>query len=895
MDFRRLGAGSTRLVLFAVCMMAFFASAAVPSYSAGLESASTGPVSAPAGELAVSTWLVAAPVAMALPALHGEAPHTMAVKDLLEQAPLDLKELWPSAGKSWHWTRSTVKWQELHIDGAVLDLAALWPSSDPEEIPRQALAAFYLEVPCFTKPSLQVECGHLLQLYLDGVKLKEKTTTEGGDQPDSLQADLDLTQGKHLVVLRALYDPNCSAAWSLKASLKVPIGSDQVSIDLSPRHTLRLRDLLDARSIGGLQLSNDGRYLAYRLASPGVPSDDRNTWWEIRATKDGHLVRSFEGENGPSSFSWLPGSEYRYSFTTAKDGKATLWVAGLDGSSTVKVLDKIERFGSYRWLSDGSGAIYTVREKGEKKHEDFKHYQNLADRWSDYRDKAYLYLAPYPAGAPQRLTAGIEATGLLDVSPDGQSVLFSRELFDKIERPFSITEYYELDVNTLQSKRILQSKWVGGAAYSPDGKTIAVQGGPEAFGRAGVDLPEGIIPNDYDEQLYLFDRATGEVKPITREFDPSIRSFSWSKSDGALYCTAETQSRILLYRFDPKKNHFEQLNTAENVTTGFALSRDGKDLAYIAESSIVPERIFVQKTQVKAKPRLLADPNGARFDLVEFGQVEDWNFTASDGTEIIGRVYYPPGFDSSTEKKWPCIVYYYGGTSPITRDFGGRYPKNYWAANGFVVYVLQPSGATGFGQEFSARHVNDWGKHAGQDILEGTKKFLAAHEFVDPARVGCLGASYGGFMTEYLVSHSDLFAGAASHAGISFLGSYWGQGDWGAFYSAVATAGKYPWNAPEFYEKQGSLFSADQIHTPLLLLHGDIDNNVPPGESEQLYTALKVLGREVEFIRIGGERHWILKYPHRELWSRTIVAWFDRTLKGDRRWWDELWGEKKAE
>lgn len=175
-------------------------------------------------------------------------------------------------------------------------------------------------------------------------------------------------------------------------------------------------------------------------------------------------------------------------------------------------------------------------------------------------------------------------------------------------------------------------------------------------------------------------------------------------------------------------------------------------------------------------------------------------------------MYYPPGFDKN--KKYPCIVNYYGGTSPITRNFGGRYPLNLYTAQGYIVYVLQPSGATGFGQEFSALHVNDWGTIVADEIIYGVNKFLAAHPFVDTTRLGCIGASYGGFMTMYLLTRTNIFSAAVSHAGISSISSYWGEGYWGYSYSAIASASSFPWNRKDIYVRQSPLFNADKIATP---------------------------------------------------------------------------------
>jgi dipeptidyl aminopeptidase/acylaminoacyl peptidase len=275
------------------------------------------------------------------------------------------------------------------------------------------------------------------------------------------------------------------------------------------------------------------------------------------------------------------------------------------------------------------------------------------------------------------------------------------------------------------------------------------------------------------------------------------------------------------------------------------------------------------------------------FGPVRMGGSEDFSFQAKNGRTIAGRLYFPPDLDRS--KNYPAIVYYYGGTSPVGRDFGGRYPKEWWAANGYVVYVLQPSGATGFGQEFAAAHVNDWGATTADEVIEGTGKMLEAYPFVDGDRLGCIGASYGGFMTMTLVTKTDLFAAAVSHAGISGLASYWGEGYWGSAYSTVATAGSYPWNRKDLYVDNSPIFHADKVNTPILLTHGTSDPNVPPGESDQFFTALKILGKEVEYLRVDGQEHWMVDPAKRIQWSESIVAWFDRWLKDSRSWWNALY------
>ena len=425
--------------------------------------------------------------------------------------------------------------------------------------------------------------------------------------------------------------------------------------------------------------------------------------------------------------------------------------------------------------------------------------------------------------------------------------------------------------------------------FSPDGKMLAIAASGEAFNKIGLKIAPGQTSNMADGQLFLYDPASKQANPVTKDFNPSVQNFVWNKGDKQIYLQGEDKDCVRLYVLNPSTGKILPIPLKEDILSDFTIAETTPELVYFGESASNSQRLYSVNLKKKSSV-CLKDLSAGILKDITLGEVHDWNFRAAAGDTIYGRYYLPPHFDPN--KKYPLIVNYYGGTSPTERSLENRYPSHVYAALGYIVYIIQPSGATGFGQEFSARHVNAWGQRTGDEIIEGTKKFCAEHNFVDAKKIGCIGASYGGFMTQYLQTKTDIFAAAISHAGISDITSYWGEGYWGYSYSALASANSYPWNARDMYTLQSPLFNADKINTPILFLHGTVDTNVPVGESIQMFTALKLLGKPTAFVQVVGQNHQILDYKKRAEWNKTIYAWFAKWLKNQPEWWNAMYPEK---
>ncbi|MBR6589829.1 MAG: S9 family peptidase [Bacteroidaceae bacterium] len=721
--------------------------------------------------------------------------------------------------------------------------------------------SFYINNRDFLKGKLEVKGPKHYKLYVDG---------------QESQGDLKLAPNHHTLAIRYLTGPEDTD--SIRVVLDAP---QAVDYTLDKAHPLMVNDLTDGRWVRSISLSPDGKYTV--LSCQTVEPDGKSHWdYELRDTKSGRLLRKLD-----YAWGWMPCTSAFLQEVT-EGGKRNLYkIEPLTGVRELLTANVPE--GHITLAPTEDYLILSRTEEGPKEDADIYEIVEMDDRQPSFRTRRYLARYDMASGLTQRLTFGSQSAWLMDISADGRKLLVGSSRSRLTKRPTTVTDVVVMDAQTLQTDTLLQAaEFLGEGHFSPDASQVLFTGNPEAFDRIGCVLPPEVTPSMTEYELYLFDIATKQVTPLTRDFDPSVSSLQWSVADGKVYFTAEDRDYVRLFSLDPRTGNIRTLPTSGEYVYRLSLATQSPVVAYLAESVMQPSSAYVM-TLKKEKELQLFDGLITLGDA-RIGQCTDWNFLSSRGDTVYGRCYLPADFDPA--KKYPLIVYYYGGCSPVSRNFGLAYSGHYWNSLGYVAYILQPSGATGFGQEWASRHVNTAGVGPAEDIIEGTRRFCQEHPFVDSTKIGCMGASYGGFMTMYLQTRTDLFAAAISHAGIANHTSYWGQGYWGYNYSEVSMANSYPWSHRELYVDRSPLFNADKIHTPLLLLHGDVDTNVPPIESLQMFTALKLLGREVALVQVKGQDHHIQDYTKRQKWLATQMAWFQRWLKGDSSWWDALYPKK---
>lgn len=747
------------------------------------------------------------------------------------------------------------------------------------------LCSFYLNSDRYTKGTLEVSGTGRFEVYVNDKKVCEKSTADSTlEKAGSASTELSMEPRRYEVVIKYLTTEKDPSEPVLKAIFKTD-SKAEVLASLNPESRYTLNNIIEGKDFAGVSLSPNGKYALVKYTERFTGGKSRQ-YTQLTEVSSGKVLFTEDGSTRDAR--WMPVSNKLY--YTATGAKGTELIT-LDPKTReeVKLVESLPK-GSFQFTPDEKTLLFSVEEEGPKEDPDLIRVLEPSDRLPGWRNRTFIHRYVLATGLFEQLTYGHNSTYINDVSADSRYLLFSTSESVLTSLPFSRNSLYKLDLQTITVDTLWEkAPYISQATFSPDGKQLLVAGSGDAFEGIGRNVKEGQISNSFDGQLFVYDLAGKKVKPLTKEFNPNVMGGVWNQYDKQIYFLAEDEDYQRVFCCNPVTGRINPITASEDVINSYSLALTSPVMIYYGQSVSNANRLYAYDFKSN-KNRLLYDLSAEKLKDIAFGEVHDWKFTSDEGTIIEGRYYLPPNFDKT--KKYPMIVYYYGGTSPTNRALETRYSMHMYAAQGYVVYTLNPSGTTGFGQEFAARHVNAWGKITADEIIKGTEQFCREHPFVDVKKIGCIGASYGGFMTQYLQTRTNLFAAAVSHAGISALNSYWGVGYWGYGYCAVANAGSYPWNNPELFTKQSPLFNADKIKTPLLLLHGNADTNVPVGESIQMFAALKLLGKTVEFIQVDGENHGIVGYSKRIGWQNSIFAWFARYLKDEPSWWQALYPER---
>lgn len=745
----------------------------------------------------------------------------------------------------------------------------------------------FLQNSTYTTQTMEIRSSLPIAVWMDGKcidsqkKISESPFSEGDytQKSPTLSLDLKLVPGTHAITFRVLLKEASEGVFAVS----MPQISDYVSI---PSATVPIKKHLDldymmkGDFLSGVSVSPSGNYA---LVKSFLLENDQRTYKADLYNKKGEMILSDADLYGAV---WGTTSDELY-YRKREGKQGSLWKWSLKTGEKNRLLGS---FPSGEFMLSGNDQFIFLREdiEGDPKDEKVIRFRDPDDRQPSWRNREGWSVIDSRTGVTTPLFVGKENLYISALHPTTSKVLIASNERAWDQQPYSRTSFFEYDYKSGEVDTLLQSQAsLNRLLYIPRTDFLLAVGTPNSFNGKGNRLAKGQMGNDFEGELFLWNRKTQEVIPLTDLFNPSVSSVLFADSRRVVFM-AEDGSCKRVYTIDLSTKKIAQLPLKEDYIISFSLSHSGNLAWYYGHGATNADRLY----RLTGKSSFLVrDLDQERMEDYQRPSAYDWSFKAEDGTPIEAWYYLPPSFDPN--KKYPMLVYYYGGTTPTRRSMEGAYSLPMFASQDYIVLTLNPSGTIGYGQEFAARHLNAWGDPTANEIIDAVRHFCQEHPFVNDKKIGCFGASYGGFMTQYLQTKTDLFAAAISHAGISNITNYWGSGYWGMGYSEVAANGSFPWSDRNIYVDRSPLFNADKIQTPLLLLHGDSDTNVPTAESINMYNALKVLGKEVELVLFTGEDHFILEPSRKRVWTQTMFAWFQRFLKDDPSWWNDLYEDSQ--
>jgi dipeptidyl aminopeptidase/acylaminoacyl peptidase len=558
----------------------------------------------------------------------------------------------------------------------------------------------------------------------------------------------------------------------------------------------------------------------------------------------------------------------------------------------------------------------------------------LYRHWNGYKEskRSHLLVVPAdacvgtaapgcPAGAARDLTPGDHDAPQFSLggqdnyafSPDGQEICYTSN-HDEVEATSTNNDLWLVSVNGGPSKNITAENKASDSTplYSPDGKYIAYR----AQKRPGYESDRF--------RLMLYDRKTGEKKDLTENFDRWVNAFTWTPDSRQLYFTAENKGKSPILRIESTGAGLSILSGCTGPYGAFTFddlqfSPDGKTLLTSGSGVAVPIEIFAFDTREVApcsesgigttkKPsnieieferghgfwftKSIGSAQVTWEQITHFSDqirepymsghfsydspLEDFWFYGANRDPVEGFLVKPPNFDPN--KKYPVKFLIHGGPEGAWGDdWSYRWNPELFAANGYVVIMINFHGSTGYGQKFIDAINGDWGGAPFEDLMKGLDYAEKTYPFIDKDRECALGASYGGYMTNWILGHTDRFKCIVTHDGMFNTEAAWGTTEelWFNEWEFKGT----PYNNRELYRKWSPHLSATNFKTPTLVVHGQLDYRLDVSEGFQLFTTLQRLKVPSKMLYFPDEGHWVLKPQNSQLWYKTVNDWVDQWLK----------------
>lgn len=652
------------------------------------------------------------------------------------------------------------------------------------------------------------------------------------------------------------------------------------------------KDITTLRFVGDPQPNADGR-VAYTLTESNLEKNgyssaiwvhtpgSGNKRFTYGQRTDGGLVR----EMAPR---WSPNGQ-QLLFVSNRNGRPQLFLLDEAGGEARQLTKVQEGVGEPVWSPDGQHVAFTskdpVDQEAEKaKNPDLRHITHLRYKFNglgftDTRHR-HLYVVEVASGNVQQVTKGEFDVSGISWHPNGQQLAFSACIGDHCELHMT-PDIWVINLDGSNLTRLTAGKGgTSNSVFSPDGSLIAYFGHEKGeIGYANIDM--FVVPSQGGETVNLtaaLDRSVGNSVGSDARMDGGSSQAVWSADGKQLFVTVTDGGTCHLYQVDVASKAIKRLTSGEMSLTsfGYLAQPAGDCFAYVAGDNSNPGDVY-----------LLSAGQTERLTTVNADVLADWELATAEriefpgalGWPIEGWVMKPIGFKAG--EKYPVVLEIHGGPA-ATYGYGFFHEFQMLASAGYGILYINPRGSKGYGEQFAKGVIGDWGGNDYRDFMAAVDYALANFDWMDPQRVGVTGGSYGGYMTNWIVTQTDRFAAAVTLRSICNMYTKYGCSDIGWYGNKAGFDGRDLWDSEDFIMSRSPIRYAPQVKTPTLIIHSEQDYRCPMEQAEQWYVALKRLGVTTEFVRFNGENHELSRSgkPRNRIDRLNFIQdWFERYCK----------------
>jgi dipeptidyl aminopeptidase/acylaminoacyl peptidase len=662
----------------------------------------------------------------------------------------------------------------------------------------------------------------------------------------------------------------------------------------TPRARLTVQELLKIRRVADPQLSPDGRWIAYQVTVPDVAANRSVTQIYLIPAGGGEPKQLTSGAESASEPRWSPDGK-ALAFVTG----GQVWTMDASGGERKQVTNLSTGADGPLWSPDGKYMLFVsdvypdcaddaCNKRRDEEAAANKYNAHVATRllyrhWTDWKGdkRTHIFVTKIDSGRAIDLTPGDYDAPPFSLgdptdyafSPDGNWVAFARNT-DKVEAISTNGDIFIVPILGGEAKLITGDNRGADKTprFSPDGRYLAYR----SQATAGFESDRW--------RLMLYDRQANTARELLPKLDAYVDDFTFAPDGRSIYFLSGERGDEPIYNVSVADGSMRKLIGGFNGDV--QVSRDSRFLIFTRSTAASPTEIYMARLDgivpVDRAPNQavqLTHENDTFMRPFGLRAAEEITWAGAGGTKLAGWLVKPPDFDPS--KKYPLVVLIHGGPQGAwDNNWGYRWNPQIYAADGYVVFMPNPRGSTGYGQQLTNEISGDWGGKAYTDIMNGVAQ-VASMPFVDRERIGAAGASYGGYMVDWILGHNDdprfRFKALVAHAGVFNLTSMYGATEelWFPEWEFKGT----PWDNPELYEKWSPHRFAKNFKTPTLVTHGERDFRVPVDQGLQLFTYLQRQGVESKLVVFPDEGHWILKPADSQFWYTTVLDWLDKHLK----------------